>query len=532
MWLLLPPLLLVSVWAQETSIEPQPGMVIAQRLAETLPRLPNVISSQMEGKPEELRSMISHMLGDGLISQLVTNPLGVAEGMGVQLSNLGINKTDVEKKMLLGSGNSSALPLFPFTVQPPKTTTKMMYLDGVPIKDFDQFVRNRNLEDHFSTKQPPTTTTPIPSANDIAAAVYDKLKTSIPTSIPQPPATERKFPVTDEFSRNLDVAMIDPSRLQEVNTLLRRAPQRYENPLAHAAGPFMQTLDPEVDEVVTSLRTGSAMDVEEQELELQRRSMEIQLREQLNQWHNSFSNVKDRNSLLVPMDLPELSAPASSLVAQPPAPMEMLPETTKLPHVEIPKELPTIPTTMSTVMTPPAFSMEEEEEEEEEPAPAVGTNQVWPKVLVPPHGKNVRLAPRRSAFEQEAEDSDEFTSACECQQISLQQMKGRWSVALASKSLLEKVQAKLASILPNSRDHELSCSRAVVCVLKHSGGVEYEYMLVTNGNGPCREAALLVRNPDVFFDKDNSDLINYLKDKISSDELETLDIVPFANDCS
>ncbi|VDK82914.1 unnamed protein product [Cylicostephanus goldi] len=78
MWLVLPLLLLVSVWAQETSVEPQPGMVIAQRLAETLPRLPNVISGQMEGKPEELRSMISHMLGDGLISQLVTNPLGVS----------------------------------------------------------------------------------------------------------------------------------------------------------------------------------------------------------------------------------------------------------------------------------------------------------------------------------------------------------------------------------------------------------------------------------------------------------------------
>ncbi|VDN27212.1 unnamed protein product [Cylicostephanus goldi] len=300
-----------------------------------------------------------------------------------------------------------------------------MYLDGVPIKDFDQFVRNRNLEDRFSTKQPPSTTTPIPSANDIAAAVYDKLKTSLPTSIPQPPATERKFPVTDEFSRNLDVAMIDPSRLQEVNTLLRRAPQRFENPLAHAPGPFMQTIDPEVDEVVTSLRTGSVMDVErirqlqnilqtyeqglqtkeliakrkqlqllqnelvqqrkkieeqrrmeeelrkkEQELELQRRAMEIQLREQLNQWHNSFSNVKDRNSLLVPMDLPELSAPASSLVAQPPAPMEVLPETNKVPHVEIPKEIPTMPpmpTTAPIVMTPPPL-----------------------------------LAPRRSVFEQEA----------------------------------------------------------------------------------------------------------------------------------
>ncbi|KAL6723777.1 hypothetical protein Aduo_018747 [Ancylostoma duodenale] len=71
-----------------------------------------------------------------------------------------------------------------------------------------------------------------------------------------------------------------------------------------------------------------------------------------------------------------------------------------------------------------------------------------------------------------------------------------------------------------------------MCVLKYSGDAEYEYMLVVNGNGPCTEAALLVRNPDVFFDEDNSDLISYLKERIASGEMESLDIVPFANDCS
>ncbi|KAL6723779.1 hypothetical protein Aduo_018748 [Ancylostoma duodenale] len=113
MWLLLQLLVADIVWTQETTPEPQPGMAIAQRLVETLPRIPNVIHSQMEGKPEELREMISHMLGDGLISQLVVNPLGVAEGMGVPLSTLGINKTDVESKMLTGHANSSAINLFP-----------------------------------------------------------------------------------------------------------------------------------------------------------------------------------------------------------------------------------------------------------------------------------------------------------------------------------------------------------------------------------------------------------------------------------
>ncbi|EYC36183.1 hypothetical protein Y032_0925g3060 [Ancylostoma ceylanicum] len=227
-------------------------MAIAQRLVETLPRIPNVIQSQMKGKPEELREMISHMLGDGLISQLVVNPLGVAEGMGVPLSTLGINKTDVESKMLTGHANSTALDLFPLTLG-------------------RQFQHAPNQE----------------TAADA------------------------------------------------------------ENPIASAPAPFVQSLDPEVDEVVTSLRTGNVMNVErvrqlqnilqtyeqglqtkeliakrkqlqllqdelvqqrkrieeqkrmeeelrkkEQELEQQRRTMEIQLREQLNMWHNSFSNPK------------------------------------------------------------------------------------------------------------------------------------------------------------------------------------------------------------------------------------------------
>lgn len=79
------------------------------------------------------------MLGDGLISQLVVNPLGVslnfvrlerdlvttsedvlqvAEGMGVSLSGLGINKTDVESRLGSAARNGTMLggdkfPLFP-----------------------------------------------------------------------------------------------------------------------------------------------------------------------------------------------------------------------------------------------------------------------------------------------------------------------------------------------------------------------------------------------------------------------------------
>ncbi|PIO59240.1 hypothetical protein TELCIR_19303 [Teladorsagia circumcincta] len=129
--------------------------------------------------------------------------------------------------------------------------------------------------------------------------------------------------------------------------------------LASAPASFAQTsLDPEVNAVVTSLRTGSVMNVEhirqlqnilqnyeqslqtkeliakrkqlqilqnelieqrkkieeqrrleeelrkkEQELEVQRQAMELQLQQQLSMWHNSFSNSRDPKLPLMPLEL-------------------------------------------------------------------------------------------------------------------------------------------------------------------------------------------------------------------------------------
>lgn len=47
------------------------------------------------------------MLGDGLLSQLVVNPLGVAKNMGVSLKDLGINTTVLDKSMNLGGALGS-----------------------------------------------------------------------------------------------------------------------------------------------------------------------------------------------------------------------------------------------------------------------------------------------------------------------------------------------------------------------------------------------------------------------------------------
>ncbi|EYC36190.1 hypothetical protein Y032_0925g3066 [Ancylostoma ceylanicum] len=254
-------------------------------------------------------------------------------------------------------------------------------------------------------------------------------------------------------------------------------------------------------------------------------------------------------------------------------------------NAELTTEMPPVP----IERLEPTSAVEDDEEEEVEVTSAIARRQVWPTVLAQPQGKNVRLAPRKSVVPQESDDADEFTSSCECREISLQKMKGQWSMALASKSLLEKLGRKVASLLPNSHNSQLSCSRVTMstpkmsvvaqdarilwefrtsgspkllrlsgsalsmdhksvriqmqdfsnhifsipmCVLKYSGDAEYEYMLAVNGNGPCTEAALLVRNPDVFFDEDNSELISYLKKRITNGEMESLDIVPFANDCS
>ncbi|KAK6764919.1 hypothetical protein RB195_025018 [Necator americanus] len=431
-----------TVWAQKPRPVSQPGVEIAQRLMNTLPHLPSVIHSHMEGKPEELKGMISHMLGDGLISQLVVNPLGVAEGMGISLSSVGINKTDAEHKMLVGSTNSSGISSLSLDAKSLPTTGKIMYLDGVPIKDFDHFVRNRNLEERFPTSKQPLTTTAVPSANDIATAVLDKLKTSYPQV---PSKTEMTLSKEDDLSKNLEISIFDPTKLL-VNTQLRRAPQNVENPVADASESFLRSFDPEIDHVVSSLRIGSVTNVErvkqlqnilqiyeqglqtkelvakrkqlqilqnellyqrekiedqksmekelrkkEQELEQRRNTMEIQLRQQLNLWHSSFSNSKEEPVLFT----------------------------------------------------------------------SNGT-QMWPPVLIKRKNKNIQLSQTKQVVFNESENSDEARSICDCQEVSLVKMEGKWTAALGTKSLLEKLGRGMPTLLSNGADSQFVCSKVTV----------------------------------------------------------------------
>uniref|UniRef100_A0A0K0D2E7 Uncharacterized protein n=1 Tax=Angiostrongylus cantonensis TaxID=6313 RepID=A0A0K0D2E7_ANGCA len=592
------------VGAGETTLGPHSGMAFAQRLVDTLPRLPNVIHSQMEGKPEKLREMISHMLGDGLLSQLVVDPLGVAEGMGVPLSSLGINKTAVEKKFDPYANatisdklfNNQKLSLFPFVTETPTTTEKVMYLDGVPIKDFDQFVRSRNLEERFSTKNPLTTTTPLPSANDIAAAVLDKLKMSLPYSQQRQPTVEQK-PITNDNFHNLNVNTLDSRRIQDVDTLLRRAPQKFdmlEGAVGSFPSSFIQSLEPEIDEVVTSLRTGNVMNVErvrqlqnilqtyeqslqtkeliakrkqlqllqnelveqrrkieeqkrmeeelrkkEQELEEQRKNMEIQLRQQLHMWHNSFSVPKVAQSL------------AEKHSMMPLEPQPYVSREIEMPISRSQKSFPIV-----------------SEANQEKQGRLQTTSQPLAKDIAYSADDNMRhLKGNVEEFESQ-EESEEIASSCACQKISLQKMKGKWLMALASKPLIGKMEVRLKQLLKGVSNSQLSCSTLTMSTPKVSAvaqdaPISWEFRTATSPKlyqlsgsalsldhrlvqlqisdlsndilsipSPCNEVALVVRNLDKFFDEKNNELVTFLRNKIATEEIDDMDIVPFANDCS
>lgn len=631
-------LLVIGVHAEEESTD-KPALM--QRLVQSLPQIPNVIKGQMEGKPDELKKMVSSMLGDGLLSQLVVNPLGVAENMGVPLHDLGINKTVLDKTMKLTGNNetngaaAAAFNFFEsFTTQAPTTTAKKMFIDGVEVKDWDAYARRYNLENlGYTTLAPPTSTTPLNPEN-VADVVLRRLKEREP--IVEAPRSN------PDISNSLDMNLIDPRRVAEVNSLLRRSPQRFDSQPSpmNSMGPmdigppgFVQSLDPAIDEVVTNLRTKGAYGLnvddvkrlqnilqtyeqtlqtkellsrrkqlevlqtelteqrkrievqkkmeeelkkKEKELEEAKQKMEQQLREQLNSWHSSFGPSQPRAPVPLPaeLQLESLGSPPA-----PPAPIAQ-------------------PVTEETTPEPPAFQVASHERKLSEEREDIVEQQMLP---VPPPTKissslrnHIRYSPPvvteatpvvPPSTSVDRED-DEFVSKCNCEKISLDKMNGKWLMALASPNVVEMVQQKANELLEKSET--LSCSRFDVsagrqsvaaqdarliwqfrtqgapklfrlrgsaltmdhesvrvqmadfqgdnfsfpfCVLK-SGGTSsaYEHLLVTNSQGNCKDVALLVRDPQEFFDNPNKKLQKYLKTKIAKKEMNSLNVVNFG-DC-
>ncbi|GMR63008.1 hypothetical protein PMAYCL1PPCAC_33203, partial [Pristionchus mayeri] len=179
---------------------------------------------------------------------------------------------------------------------------------------------------------------------------------------------------------------------------------------------------------------------------------------------------------------------------------------------------------------------------------------------------------------------------CECIEISQERMVGRWVPALASPSVISRIEeaigvlleedsvsptcaklefsvpryqsssgannAKMTATFRTDKSDKLSKIRgnamssdsrtvevklsdfqgndisAPFCVLKAEGRTVYDYMVIVTSQGPCNKAVLLVRDSEAFFDGDNSELIAYFKYMINRKMLEPLQAVSFSNDCS
>ncbi|CAI2355795.1 unnamed protein product [Caenorhabditis sp. 36 PRJEB53466] len=613
----------------------------------------------MEGKPDELKKMVSSMLGDGLLSQLVVNPLGVAENMGVPLHDLGINKTALDKTINLANGlNTSDATagaaftfLNAFTSAPSTSTTaRKMFIDGVEVKDWDRYARKYHLENlGYTTIAPPTTTTQL-SPENIADVVLQRLKQRDGPVMPEGPRSN------PDIANSLDMNLIDPRRVAEVNNLLRRAPQRFEsseplrNSLTGAVGGgamdfgppgFVQSLDPAIDEVVTNLRTKGAYGLnvddvkrlqnilqtyeqtlqtkellsrrkqlevlqtelteqrkrievqkimeeelrkKERELEDAKQKMEQQLREQLSSWHSSFGPSQPRAPVPLPAEL------QLENLGAPPAPPAI--PTTEFPTTAEPPSFQVASASSSSSSSSHERKLAEERED-------IMEQQMMP---VPPPTKissalrkHIRYSPTPVVTDPTPvippstsvdREDDEFVSKCNCEKISLDKMNGKWLMALASPNVVDMVQQKANELLDKSEP--LTCSRFDVsagkqsvaaqdarliwqfrnqgapklfrlrgsaltmdhesvrvqmadfqgenfsfpfCVIRSGGESSvYEHMLVTNSQGDCKDVALLVRDPQEFFDNPDKQLQKYLKSRISKKEMNALNVVNFG-DC-
>ncbi|PAV57678.1 hypothetical protein WR25_23304 [Diploscapter pachys] len=672
---------------------------LMQRVMSTIPDLPNAISGQMNGDSGALnllnpydvrffRGMISKMLGDGLLSQLVTDPKGVAQHMGFSLDDISGNQTKPEgpSASFIQEPNSTNSKknekskqfldqiLQSFTLSPPVATTTLrtLLIDGntVPPEMNDRLIRKYNWEGKYATMLPPTTTTRF-SPEQMAEMVASKLAGRGMTQ----ETVQPKFMPAQDFARSYSSNLVDPKSVEKYNNDLRRWPTTAAFGVTPVpVDPLTAPIDPTVNEVLTNMRTRGlfGMTVEEvkrlqamlqtyeqtlqtnellakrkqlqvlqDELEEQRKrietqrkmeeelrkkekeleeakaKMERQLREQLSNWHRSF-NPK-QNAPAPPLDLADLGlsmSPTSSPIPQPPAsfPISVVVDETTTQLITTTEKATIIPPKPTVVFPEREFrrspkkqkfkhqedeqeidkgnedSDENDQEHEYRRMSRIGSllrNQRRYSSI--PTVKSTELGgdqPRASENNFDAND-EEFYSSCECEKISLDRMKGVWTMVLASAEVVDALERRASVLVNSDQKINLNCSRfevssskqsaaaqdarivwefrvdgsrklnrfqgnalsmdhktvriqlkdnsgelnnIPVCTLKADGRRDYEYLVVTNGQGNCRDAALLVRDPEHFFDDPDTELENFLKNKMIAKELEPIDVISFADD--
>ncbi|TMS36451.1 hypothetical protein L596_003609 [Steinernema carpocapsae] len=613
----------------------------------------------MEGKHGEIRKMVSNVLGDGLISQLVVNPMSLASQFGIDLDQFGINKTLTDQVLGNPIAAENKDKLAPDTLSGGEQGEKIwgseqinkkakgnevaapeeepLYVNGKLIINEQAFHESLDGEMRIRPNRPsfvqdkghettPTTTstttvstTTKSSQKKMAERVLNALEKSLfsseYTSTPSPstavpavlpaPVLYGSDQVVTEPEYKWDT--VDPRRLGEVSNLLRRAPPRPSlvaplssfggftqeaelsamNPdsvfsyfknrdlssLApeevHSLQSYLQTYEQNLQtkELLTKRQKLQQLQnrlndhkrkmeeqksreeqlrLQELELEQQRRKVEEQLKKQLDKWHNSFNPNSEVQSPL---------ADFSSDIVVKTSIEEAMPPSVAIPNEPMPSTIKSSGRSVSGLQNQLRYSPE------------------------------IRRKPRKHP----AFNESEFSSNCECIEIDLKRMKGVWMQSLATEGVLNMQYNGLGEVFGAEEPIRLNCSsielgkpqqsdaaqdahitwtfrtensrklfrlsgsvltvdhRTVrvqfndynggkihfpVCALKTSykSSGPYEYVVLVEAN-TCKSASLLVRDPETFFDKDNSELIRFLQHKVRENDLEEMDVVPFEGMC-
>ncbi|KAK0396830.1 hypothetical protein QR680_001877 [Steinernema hermaphroditum] len=648
-FLLLPLCLISFLAAAEEAGTPPPHVVMAQRLLSNLPNIPNAIQEGMEGKHGEIRKMVSNVLGDGLISQLVVNPMSLASQFGIDLDQFGINKTLTEQVLGTGAESNVKKQAVPNTLSTGEQGEKIwssdkgfkkdkqtneesekepLYVNGHLVNE-EEFRESLDNEMRIRPNRPalvqekptetsttttstlPTTTTKNPQEkmaekvlNALGKSLFSSDYTSTPSApvIPSVTAGNDQIVVEPEYKWD----SVDPRRLAEVSNLLRRAPPQPAMPPAmppssfggltqeadlpsstadsvfsyfknrelssltpeevHTLQSYLQTYEQNLQtkELLTKRQKLQSLQnrlnehkrrmeeqrsreeqlrIQEFELTKEARKVQEQLRKQLDKWHNSFNPNSDEPS----SPLNDFSSDSMTLKT---SIEQAIPPVTEQPAIKSPGR------SVSGLQNQLRYSPE------------------------------IRRKPQKQPLFNESE----FTSNCECVEVDFERMKGVWMQSLAAPLALDMQYRSVGRVFGTDDSIPLNCSsislgrpqqseaaqdaritwtfrtensrklfrlsgtvltmdhRTIrvqfndynggkthfpVCALKtsYTSDGPYDYIVLVEAN-TCKSASLLVRDPETFFDNDNTELIHFLQHKVRSNELDEMDVVPHEGVCS
>uniref|UniRef100_A0AC35EVL7 Uncharacterized protein n=1 Tax=Panagrolaimus sp. PS1159 TaxID=55785 RepID=A0AC35EVL7_9BILA len=535
-----------------TAPTPQPVLQIAQKLLSNIGRFPTAIQEGMTGKTGEIRKIVSSALGGGLIGQLVENPIQAAGNFGFDLDQFGINKTMLENSMGLNADKAWQSNLLPTTINKgdllfsnnqinaaPTTPAgpEPLYIDGKKVmpENEDAVLNGIFGGERNNLKQ----VQPQKGRKLESAQYYGNEKSHMRWQENRP--TPNAF-ITDSHAQNIPTP-------------------RYQNlPLQPQPPP------PPVSPAPPSDSVDSANSIINSVMPFINTPQMPTFNNEINDENRAVAHAINRVAL------------GDAEIRR--VPMARAPEMHK--------------------MNAKILSLEQRLNEQQE-------------LLAKQHGEEKELkvqkiletlkfgkGNRLSALQKHLRYSPEAVNddlrldthplkhlsqiQCECENVSLKQLKGSWVQALASESLISQLNKGIESIF-DSKNAKLECAEITItpprdynpeyshfvlgirmqnatnvvrlpgnifpgqnnqftmrlidfdnqindipfCI--HKTDINSRYLVIAESTN-CQAATLLVKNPEQFFKTTDTNLTNYLKKKISSNQMDRMELVEHVNVCS